>query len=181
MYKRQHIDRVKKKARISIDVSEYHGKICAYLCCDNASAEDLLPEEINADGSSLSSETMKLKTVFLSLIAETLEQLNDAEMSFYPLLSPDSKSLTDRTLSLSSWCRGFIDGFGHVIAQKNISNDHIEQDIIGEIIEDFSQISKLSTASVMNEDGEELAYMEVVEYVRVGAQLIFEEMKVAKT
>ncbi|GIT35430.1 MAG: hypothetical protein Ct9H300mP4_17490 [Gammaproteobacteria bacterium] len=33
----------------------------------------------------------------------------------------------------------------------------------------------------MNEDGEELAYMEVVEYVRVGAQLIFEEMKVAKT
>jgi len=26
-----------------------------------------------------------------------------------------------------------------------------------------------------------LAYMEVVEYVRVGTQLIFEEMKVAKT
>jgi uncharacterized protein YgfB (UPF0149 family) len=32
----------------------------------------------------------------------------------------------------------------------------------------------------MNEDGEELSYMEVAEYVRVGVQLIFEEMKVAK-
>ena len=71
-------------------------------------------------------------------------------------------------------------GLAMSLLKKNISNDHIQQDIIGEIIEDFSQISKLSTASVMNEDGEELAYMEVVEYVRVGAQLIFEEMKVAK-
>ena len=177
----EYIDKIRKKSGINIDVSECHGNISACLCSDNMAAEALLPEEIKADESSLSSETMKLKTVFLSLIAETLEQLNDAEMSFYPLLSPDSESITDRTLSLSSWCQGFIDGFGDVIAQKNISNDHIEQDIIGEIIEDFSQISKLTSASVMNDDGEELAYMEVVEYVRVGAQLIFEEMKVAKT
>ena len=177
----EYIDKIRQKSGINIDVSECHGNICACLCSENMTAEVLLPEEIKADESSLSSETMKLKTVFLSLIAETLEQLNDAEMSFYPLLSPDSESLTNRTLSLSSWCQGFIDGFGYVIVQKNISMDHIEQDIIGEIIEDFSQISKLTSASVMNEDEEELAYMEVVEYVRVGAQLIFEEMKVAKT
>ena len=176
-----YIDKIRQKSGISIDVSECHGKISACLCSENMTAEALLPEEINTDESSLSAETMKLKTVLLSLIAETLEQLNDAEMSFYPLLSPDAESLTDRTLSLSRWCQGFIDGFGLVIAQKNISIAQIEQDIIGEIIEDFSQISKLSSASVMNEDGEELAYMEVVEYVRVGVQLIFEEMKVTKT
>ena len=56
-----------------------------------------------------------------------------------------------------------------------------EQDIISEIIEDFSQISKLTSASVMNEGGEELAYMEVVEYVRVSVQLIFEELKAAES
>jgi len=177
----EYIDKIREKSGISIDVSECHGKISACLCSENMTAEALLPEEINADESCLSAETMKLKTVLLSLIAETLEQLNDAEMSFYPLLSPDAESITDRTLTLSRWCQGFIDGFGLVIAQKNISIDQIEQDIIGEIIEDFSQISKLTSASVMNEDGEELAYMEVVEYVRVGVQLIFEEMKVTKT
>ena len=56
-----------------------------------------------------------------------------------------------------------------------------EQDIIMEIIEDFSEISKLTSASVMNEGGEELAFMEVVEYVRVGTQLIFEESKAVKS
>ena len=177
----EYIDQVRKKARISIDVSEYHGKISACLCCDNISAEDLLPEEVNADGSSLSSETMELKTVLVNVIAETLEKLNDAEMTFYPLLLPDSASLTDRTGSLSSWCQGFIDGFSLAIAQENISINLTEQDIIVEIIEDFSQISKLTSASVMNEGGEELAYMEVVEYVRVGVQLIFEESKAAKS
>ena len=177
----EHIDRVKKKARISIDVSEYHGKISACLCCDNISAEDLLPEEVKAGRCSLSLETMELKTVLVKVIAETLEKLNDAEMTFYPLLSPDSASLADRTGSLSSWCQGFIDGFGLAIAQKNIPIGPADQDIIGEIIEDFSQISKLTSASVMNQDEEELAYMEVVEYVRVGVQLIFEEMQVAKT
>lgn len=177
----EYIDQARKKAHISIDVSEYHGKIAACLCCDNISAEDLLPEEINADGSSLSSETMELKTVLVNVIEETSEKLNDAEMTFYPLLSPDSASLADRTGSLSSWCQGFIDGFGLAIAQKNIPIGPADQDIIGEIIEDFSQISKLTSASVMNQDEEELAYMEVVEYVRVGVQLIFEEMQVAKT
>ena len=177
----EYIDQARKKAHISIDVSEYHGKIAACLCCDNISAEDLLPEEVNADRSSLSSETMELKTVLVNVIVETLENLNDTEMTFYPVLFPDSESLIERTLSLSNWCQGFIDGFGFSIAQKNISMDKIEQDIIREIIEDFSQISKLTSASVMNQDEEELAYMEVVEYVRVGVQLIFEEMRVAKT
>ena len=77
----EYIDQVRKKARISIDVSEYHCKISACLCCDNISAEDLLPEEVNADGSSLSSETMELKTVLVNVVVETLEKLNDAEMT----------------------------------------------------------------------------------------------------
>ena len=148
----EYIDQVRKKARSSIDVSEYHGKISACLCCDNISAEDLLPEEVNADRSSVSSETMELKIVLLNVVVETLEKLNDAEMTFYPLLLPDSASLTDRTWSLSSWCQGFIDEFGFVIAQKNVPIDLAVQDIIGEIIEDFSQISKLTCASVMNQD-----------------------------
>ena len=176
-----YIDQIKQKSDICLDVSEYHGKISACLCFECPKTDALLPNEINQDLSSLSTETMQLKTVLLSLITETLEKFNKAEMTFYPLLSPDSESLTDRTLSLSSWCQGFIDGFGFSVAQKNISMDLLEQDIIGEIIEDFSQISKLTSASVMNQDEEELAYMEVVEYVRVGVQLIFEEMQVAKT
>ena len=177
----EHINQISQEAGIPIDVSEYHGKISACLCIENLEAEALLPEEINADIRPLSSGTMKLKNVLLCLIEETLQSLNDTEMTFYPLLSPDSESLINRTLSLSSWCQGFIDGLTLAVTQKNISMNIAEQEIIMEIIEDFSQISKLTSASVMNEGGEELAYMEVVEYVRVGTQLMFEESKAVKS
>jgi len=175
------INQISQEAGIPIDVSEYHGKISASLCIENLEAESLLPEEINADVRPLSSGTMKLKNILLCLIKETLQSLNETEMTFYPLLSPDSESLINRTLSLSSWCQGFVDGLTLAITQKNISMNIAEQDIIMEIIEDFSEISKLTSASVMNEGGEELAFMEVVEYVRVGTQLIFEESKAVKS
>ena len=175
------VDNIRHKAGIGINVSEYHGKISACLCFENISVETLLPKEINRDDISLSPETMKLKTVLLNMISETHEKLNDTEMTFYPLLSPDSESLIKRTLSLSNWCQGFVDGFGFSIVQKNISIDIAELGIIGEIIEDFSQISKLTSASITNEGEEDLAYMEVVEYVRVGTQLIFEESKAVKS
>jgi len=177
----EYVDKIRHEADISINLSEYHGKISACLCCENITAEALLPKEINIDGISLSPEIMKLKNVLLSMISDTLEKLNDTEMTFYPLLSPDSESLIKRTLTLSNWCQGFVDGFGFSIVQKNISIDKAELGIIGEIIEDFSQISKLTSASITNEGGEDLAYMEVVEYIRIATQLIFEEMKVAKT
>jgi uncharacterized protein YgfB (UPF0149 family) len=176
-----YVDKIRHEAGISINLPEYHGKISACLCCESITAEALLPNEINTDDISLSPEIMKLKNVLLTMISETLEKLNDTEMTFYPLLSPDSESLIERTLSLSNWCQGFVDGFGFSIVKKNISIDKAELEIIREIIEDFSQISKLTSASIMNEGGEDLAYMEVVEYVRIATQLIFEEMKVAKT
>ena len=177
----EYVDKIRHEADISINLSEYHGKISACLCCENITAEELLPKDINIDGISFSPEIMKLKNALLSMISETLERLNDIEMTFYPLLSPDSESLITRTLSLSNWCQGFVDGFGFSIVQKNISIDIAELGIIGEIIEDFSQISKLTSASITNEGEEDLAYMEVVEYIRIATQLIFEEMKVAKT
>ena len=65
----EYIDKIRQKSGINIDISEYHGNISARLCSDNMTAEALLPEEIKADESFLSSETMKLKTDFLSLIA----------------------------------------------------------------------------------------------------------------
>ena len=116
----EYVDKIRHKAGISINVSEYHGRISACLCCENITAGTLLPKEINTDGVSLSPEIVKLKTVLLSMISETFEKLNDTEMTFYPVLSSDSESLILRTLALSNWGQGFVDGFGFAIAQKNL-------------------------------------------------------------
>jgi hypothetical protein len=98
-------------------------------------------------------------------------------MSFYPFLPPDSKELSIRAHSLSIWCQGFIDALGVFISERELTINQSDQTFISEIIEDFAQISTLSKIAVESGDEEELAYFEVVEFVRVGTQLVYEELR----
>jgi uncharacterized protein YgfB (UPF0149 family) len=98
-------------------------------------------------------------------------------MSFYPFLPPDSEKLSIRAHSLSIWCQGFIDALGTFISERRLTINQSDQTFIGEIIEDFAQISTLSKTAVESGNEEELAYFEVVEFVRVGTQLVYEELK----
>ena len=171
------IDLLRRKANVAIDISEYHGTICAYLCCDSFQEDDLLPKEVSFDGSSVSAQIIEFKHALYELISDTINSFNDTEMSFYPFLPPDSEELSIRAHSLSNWCQGFIDALGTFISDRRLTINQSDQTFIGEIIEDFSQISTLSKTTVENGNEEELAYFEVVEFVKVGTQLVYEELK----
>ena len=171
------IDLLRRKANVAIDISEYHGTISAYLCCDAFQEDDLLPKEVSFDSSSVSVQIIEFKHALYELISETINSFNDTEMRFYPFLPPDSEKLSIRAHSLSIWCQGFIDALGTFISERRLTINQSDQTFIGEIIEDFSQISTLSKTAVESGNEEELAYFEVVEFVRVGTQLVYEELK----
>jgi uncharacterized protein YgfB (UPF0149 family) len=171
------IDLLRRKANVAINISEYHGTICAYLCCDSFQEDDLLPKEVSFDSSSVSVQIIEFKDALYELISDTINSLNDTEMSFYPFLPPDSKELSIRAHALSIWCQGFVDALGMFISERELILNQSDQTFIGEIIEDFSQISTLSKTTVENGNEEDLAYFEVVEFVRVGTQLVYEELK----
>ena len=171
------IDLLRRKANVAIDISEYHGTISAYLCCDAFQEDDLLPKEVSFDSSSVSVQIIEFKHALYELIANTINSFNDTEMRFYPFLPPDSEKLSIRAHSLSIWCQGFIDALGTFISERRLTINQSDQTFIGEIIEDFSQISTLSKTAVESGNEEELAYFEVVEFVRVGTQLVYEELK----
>ena len=99
------IDLLRRKANVVIDISEYHGTISAYLCCDSFQEDDLLPNEVSFDGSSVSVQIIDFKHALYELISDTKKSFNDTEMSFYPFLPPDSEELSIRAHSLSIWCR----------------------------------------------------------------------------
>jgi hypothetical protein len=147
------------------------------LCCDSFQEDDLLPKEVSFDGSSVSVQIIEFKDALYELISETINSFNDTEMSFYPFLPLDSEELSIRAHALSIWCQGFVDALGMFISERELILNQSDQTFIGEIIEDFSQISTLSKTTVENGNEEELAYFEVVEFVKVGTQLVYEELK----
>ena len=65
---------------------------------------------------------------------------------------------------------------GLAVAAQQSGNDAVlEKGITSDIIEDFTEISRAAFAEDETEAEGEAAYMELVEYVRVSVQLLFEE------
>ncbi|MBC8227205.1 MAG: hypothetical protein H8E74_08750, partial [Gammaproteobacteria bacterium] len=67
---------------------------------------------------------------------------------------------------------------GLVISENTSSLSESSVSLLNEIFDDFSQISTLTPHSAKNEEEEELAFIELLEYVRVSTELIFEETKI---
>ncbi len=89
----------------------------------------------------------------------------DVEFSF----RPDSDSLAVRSKALVSWCEGFLYGLGVSASQASLDEDKDGQ----EFLSDLAAITRL-TVNVAEEEDNEVAYAEIVEYVRTGVMMLHE-------
>lgn len=165
----------------SVPAAEAHGCLVGALCTTphypmERWLEEIIPDdEQRADDDS--QQALRL------LYADTLNALRGEDMEFEVLLPGDEISLEARAGGLSQWCQGFLYGFGTGPA-NNPSNDKQAakaEDLpanVNEILNDLTHIGRASVEIDADGDSEseEEAYAEVVEYVRVGVQLIHDEL-----
>ena len=104
----------------------------------------------------------------------TLEGLFDPDLSFQPLLPADDVDLERRVQALARWCAGFLYGLS-ADGSFDINN------LSGEVREVVNDLTELSRAGLTAEDADnesaEADYAELVEYVRVGVQMVFLELQ----
>ena len=106
----------------------------------------------------------------IDLYKQVAEHFNDGEFQFELFLPPEDESLHDQANALISWVAGFLLGFG--LKQKDYGKLSAD---VKEVINDFSEITKLDTTFDDSEEDKE-ALHEVIEYVRVSVLLCFAEM-----
>ena len=73
-----------------------------------------------------------------------------------------------RTSALAEWCQGFLYGLG----AGNIPDASRLPGEVGEIVRDFAEITRAGVDGAETEESNESAYAELVEFVRVGVQLL---------
>ena len=162
------IQRVLSDERSMTDAAEAHGTLTGCLCAAiGYRFEDWLLE-ILPEGRAHPLATAALREVYL----ETSGALQSAEMEFDLLLPEDEASLDLRTVALAQWCQGFLYGLGGG-ALQDASGLPGE---VGEIVRDLSEITRVGVDSDQSLESNESAYAELVEFVRVGVQLVFEEL-----
>ena len=160
---------------LDFGASEWHGFVCGALAIDltyplHSSVQTLTSSEIKVAISVDLNEQMQ------NVCEISRTQMTDSNLEF-ELCLPDSDryDLTARVNELAAWCDGFLYGLANAGLQPS---EQLTGDV-QEILRDFARISQLSDVTSGEED-EEVAYNEIVEFVRMAALLIAEEVQPLK-
>jgi uncharacterized protein YgfB (UPF0149 family) len=167
-------EQVLRTARALPEPSEAHGTLAGALCSSRDYGliewlREILPDD-SPDEAALQSSV--LQNVYDAMV----RSLGGSDSDFQPLLPDDDSSLTERADALSSWCQGFLYGLGSGTTADpgKVSTE------AGEIIRDLTEITHVGVDAGDENEENEIAFAEVVEFVRVGVQVLFVELAPAR-
>jgi uncharacterized protein YgfB (UPF0149 family) len=156
------------------ELAECHGLSCGLLCRNSGLTADEYLGQLEAmkllvkPGAEVAAELSEALGI-------TTRQLRDEEMGFELWLPDDEESLEERTIALAQWCSGFLAGLGSGGQLEALSEE------AREAIGDLQQISRAELSPPVegetDDEEDESAYAEIVEYVRIVALTMREEFR----
>lgn len=160
--------------RLPLSAAELHGALCGSLC---AGAE-LTPRGwlafVLSDGDldGAADDGSALASLYQAASAQLAGDVMDFDFDL--LLPDDGKPVSERGPAMVDWCQGFLGGFGLVPAPGQALSEEAD-----EALQDLAKIA----ASDLNYDdteADEDALIEVCEYIRVAAVLLYNERVVSR-
>jgi len=173
----QDIAEALRRASIPVDAADCHGLLCGLICAAGFADQKIWVAEIFEAYNPKDLLQAEAYRLLQRLYEETLVRLNSPELDFELLLPDDEDPLRDRTESLVNCCCGFLSGLGlgGLPAQDQLSDE------VAELLEDLSQISRVDFDLDNPDEEEQVAFEEVMEYVRVGVLFVHDELQPGTT
>ena len=162
------LELVLSETKLKLHPSQVHGLICGMLCGNASQRADW---EALITGGEKESQTVR-KTLE-ALYGATEKQLSEFLFELQMVLPEESVELPQRAEALTLWCQGMLTGLK--ISQVPI-NDR-EPSELTEAINDFIEIAKMNYEDVVANEEDEVAYTELVEYVRMAVILVYQELQ----
>jgi uncharacterized protein len=169
----RHVEQLLLEERALADAAEAHGTLTGGLCAANGYAYADWLREILPEGRAAPIAASQLQQLYSATAAALLHR----DCEFQLLLPEDGQPIDARTAALAHWCQGFLYGLGAgaIRDARGLPGD------AGEIVRDIVEISRAGVDAGQDEESNESAYAELVEFVRVGVQLLFEELAAARS
>ena len=163
----------------TMGAADAHGALCGMLCARGTIELSEWVDHVIGEQEQGSELLHDVVHRLSDLHQSTLEMMNDATGEFKLLLMDDDDPLPERVEALAAWCQGFIYG----LAAGGIKEGSELPEDTAELLKDMVEIScaghDVDDAGVEESDDndDEVAYMEIQEYVRMGVLLIYEELQ----
>ncbi len=170
-------DSLFQRLGLGLEAAECHGGLAGLLCATDTVGPEQWAAELLAGKPQLdvadTPAAAGAAPSLLSLYETTADLLESPDYGFTLLLPADDHSLARRAEGLSQWCQGFLWGLGlgGIQDQAKLPGD------VNEVMRDMAEISRLRFSDEGGGNDDESAYAEIVEYVRMAALLVYEELR----
>jgi len=165
------LSRILQKTFPNSNASQIHGLLCGNICATSGRIMhivDILPQV---------KKSKKIRTVIQEIFETSYHQISEFSFEFSLILPTDEVDINMRAESLGLWCQGFLSGLKQIITSKNVKFSHD----VKEALTDMTEIAKVNFGDIAEDDEDETAYFELVEYVRLSVLMIFHELKTEKS
>ena len=165
------IERALAAGGSAVHAAEAHGCLCGALCARREYRPTEWLEEILADPEDAAAP-MAVTGPLADLYERSGADLAGVDLEFSPLLPDDEVPLDQRVVALAEWSQGFLYGLGSAGTLPQVTLD----DDVREFLSDLTELSRADASGTGESESEEEAYAELVEYVRVGVQLVYDQL-----
>lgn len=157
------------------NAAQVHGLLCSRLAIAGADGVDRWFAQVLQGTDPQNALRAECEASLDSLCAATWRQLVERQSEFLPLLPDDGESAAVRATALGQWCEGFLHG---LVSEKHSEalKERLAAEPLADIIRDMLQITRAAASEEGDDEDDESAYTELVEYLRVAAQLIYEDL-----
>jgi uncharacterized protein YgfB (UPF0149 family) len=164
------LDAVLRRADVLCSGAEAHGMLCGFHCAGRVPALEVWQAEMLGERDTGDLSVRRIQALLRELWWYTDEQFAQDDLSFEPLLPPDSMPVDSRATALGGWCQGFLYGLG----TSGCGDAGRDDSDVRDMLADLQRIASIEPdPQEVDEEGEN-AYVQLVEYVRVGVLLIRE-------
>ncbi len=152
--------------------SEVHGILCGLLAKDVAVSESLFVRLILGEVSVADVLAVEARSQLVALHAFTRAQLQDASLGLELLVPDDDDPLDERITAACDWARGWVYG----LAEQGVERPKQLPKDSAEFLSDCILLASGEYEASEGEEGETI-YMELLEYLRIGALMVQEELQ----
>ena len=169
------VDAALRGSGSSWSAAQAHGLLCSRLAVLGAEGgPDWFSLILQANDTANRSHGDDL-TLLDDLYSDTYRQLSDRQSEFNPLLPGESETASVIATALAEWCEGFLHGLVSDVKGESLKKK-LAAEPLSDIIRDMLEMTRAAADDDDDDEDNEAALTELIEYLRVAAQLVYEEL-----
>lgn len=157
------------------NAAQAHGLLSSRLAVEGAGVANVWLAQVLENTDENNAFSKECRSQLMELFQATHKVLFERQSAFEPLLPDDGEDTAVRTEALANWSEGYLHG---LVSSRHDDalRERIAAEPVADIVRDMLQITRAGVDDAVGAEDNEAAYQEIVEYLRVAAQLIYEEL-----